>query len=62
MDAIVVIMMMCVGFFGVVAIFCVIIDYLVDIEKGRRELDKKCADRRKAVNELLEIRREHLKD
>ena len=60
MDAIVIITWMGIGFLGLVAIFCAVIDFMVDLHEGRRALDKKCADRKQAVEELLEIKRSRL--
>lgn len=62
MDAIVVIMMMGIIFFGVVGFFCGIIDFFVRLEEGRRALDQKCAERKQAVEELLEIRRNSIEE
>jgi hypothetical protein len=62
MEAIIIIMMICVGFFAIVGLICTIIDFAVDLENARRELDKKCADRKRATEELLEIRRNQLED
>lgn len=62
MDAIIIIMMICVGFFAIVGLVCAIIDFAVDLENARRELDKKCAERKKAVEELLEIRRNSIEE
>ena len=62
MDAIIIIMMIAVGFFAIVGLVCTLIDFAVDLERARCELDKKCAERKKATEELLEIRRNQLED
>ena len=62
MDAIIIIMMIFVGFFAIVGLVCAVIDFAVDLERARQELDRKCAERKQATEELLEIRRNQLED
>ena len=62
MESIVIIMMICVGFFSIVGLICTVIDFAVSLENARRELDKKCADRKRATEELLEIRRNSIEE
>lgn len=62
MESIIVIMMICVGFFAIVGLVCTVIDFAVSLEKARQELDKKCAERKRATEELLKIRRNQLED
>ena len=46
--------------FGTWSIVVIIYDYLENVKKGRKALDEKCAARKRAIEELLEIRRNRI--
>ena len=62
MESIIIIMMICVMFFAIVGLVCTVIDFAVDLERARQELNQKCAERKKATEELLEIRRNSIEE